>query len=118
MSFARTYFLNTLSDDQLDALLGRREDFFLENVVDMAGTLQRAQAVIAQAGLTCRYLHEPANPFLNLHHDIIGAIPLIGPLWVLGLGALKLGRPGADVTLKQTAEQSVSVMFSRKIRGA
>jgi hypothetical protein len=118
MSFARTYFLNTLSDDQLDALLGQHEDFFLENVVDMTGTVQRAQAVIAQAGLTSRYQQEPANPFLNLHHDIIGAIPLIGPLWVLGLGALRLGRPGADVTLKQTAEQSVSVMFSRKIRGA
>jgi hypothetical protein len=118
MSFARTYFLNTLSDDQLAALLGRREDFFLENVVDMTATVQRAQAVIAQAGLTSRYLQEPANPFLNLHHNIIGAIPLIGPLWVLGLGALRLGRPGADVTLKQTAEQSVSVMFSRKTRGA
>jgi hypothetical protein len=37
---------------------------------------------------------------------------------VLGLGALRLGRPGADVTLKQTAEQSVSVIFSRKTRGA
>lgn len=118
MSFARTYFLNTLSDDQLAALLGRREDFFLENVVDMTATVQRAQAVIAQAGLTSRYLQEPANPFLNLHHNIIGAIPLIGPLWVLGLGALRLGRPGADVTLKQTAEQSVSVIFSRKTRGA
>jgi hypothetical protein len=118
MSFARTYFLNTLSDDQLAALLGRREDFFLENVVDMTATVQRAQAVIAQAGLTSRYLHEPANPFLNLHHNIISAIPLIGPLWVLGLGALRLGRPGADVTLKQTAEQSVSVIFSRKTRGA
>jgi hypothetical protein len=118
MSFARTYFLNTLSDDQLAALLGRREDFFLENVVDMTATVQRAQAVIAQAGLTSRYLQEPANPFLNLHHNILGAIPLIGPLWVLGLGALRLGRPGADVTLKQTAEQSVSVIFSRKIRGA
>jgi hypothetical protein len=118
MSFARTYFLNTLSDDQLAALLGRREDFFLENVVDMTATVQRAQAVIAQAGLTSRSLQEPANPFLNLHHNILGAIPLIGPLWVLGLGALRLGRPGADVTLKQTAEQSVSVIFSRKIRGA
>jgi hypothetical protein len=118
MSFARTYFLNTLSDDQLAALLGRREDFFLENVVDMTGTVQHAQAVIAQAGLTSRYLQEPANPFLNLHHGIIGAIPLIGPLWVLGLGALRLGRAGPDVTLKQTAEQSVSVMFSRKTRGA
>jgi hypothetical protein len=118
MSFARTYFLNTLSDDQLAALLGRREDFFLENVVDMTATVQRAQAVIAQAGLTSRYLQEPANPFLNLHHNILGAIPLIGPLWVLGLGALRLGRPGADVTLKQTAEQSVSVIFSRKTRGA
>ncbi|MDH2053472.1 hypothetical protein [Achromobacter marplatensis] len=108
MSFARTYFLNTLSDDQLAALLGRREDFFLENVVDMTGTVQRAQAVIAQAGLTSRYLQEPANPFLNLHHDIIGAIPLIGPLWVLGLGALRLGRPGADVTLKQTARVTLT----------
>ena len=40
MSFARTYFLNQLSDHELDALLSRREDFFLENVVDMDGTLQ------------------------------------------------------------------------------
>ncbi|MGE8450384.1 MAG: hypothetical protein ACN6OP_07100 [Pseudomonadales bacterium] len=118
MSFARTYFLNTLSDEELDGLLGRREDFFLENVGDMEGTLQRAQALIAQAGLSSRLLHEPANPFFNLRHDVIGAIPLIGPLWVLGLGALRLGRPSADVTLKQTAEQSLSVIFSRRTRAA
>lgn len=118
MSFARTYFLDQLSDHELDALLSRREDFFLENVVDMDGTLQRAQAAIAQAGLTSRFLHEPANPFFNLRHDAIGAVPLIGPLWALGLGALRLSRPGADVTLKQTAEQSVSVIFSRKAHAA
>ncbi|WP_183014757.1 hypothetical protein [Achromobacter sp. UMC46] len=110
--------MNTLSDDELRSLLGKREDFFLENVIEMARTLQHAQAMIAADGLTSRFVHEPANPFVNLHHGVIGAIPVIGPLWLLGWGAIRLGRPGADVTFKQTAEQSVSVIFSRTSRRA
>lgn len=110
--------MNTLGDDELRSLLGRREDFFLENVADMDRTLQRAQAMIAGNGLTSRFVHEPSNPFVNLHHNIIGAVPIIGALWVMGLAAIRLGRPAADVTLKQTAGQSVSVIFSRKSRRA
>lgn len=118
MPFARTYFMNTLSDDELQSLLRKREDFFLENVIERDRTLQRVQAMIAAAGLSSRFVSEPANPFVNLRHGVISAIPLIGPLWVLGLAAIQLGRPSADVTLKQTAEQSVSVIFSRNPRGA
>lgn len=118
MPFVRTYFMNKLSDDELESLLGKREDFFLENVIEMDRTLQRVQAMIATGGLTSRFVSQPANPFVNMHHGVIGAIPVIGPLWVLGLAAIQLGRPSADVTLKQTAEQSVSVIFSRKSRRA
>ncbi|MFY0480536.1 hypothetical protein [Achromobacter marplatensis] len=116
MPILRTYFMNRLGDDELQSLLSKRDHFFLENVLDMDRTLQHAQATIAKAGLTSRFVDEPANPFLHLRHDIIGAIPLIGPLWVLGLSAIRLGRPAADVTFKRTAAQSLSVIFSRKAR--
>ncbi|MDR6603790.1 hypothetical protein J2732_004811 [Achromobacter deleyi] len=116
MPILRTYFMNRLSDDELQSLLGKRDNFFLENVLNMDRTLQYAQATIAKAGLTSRVVDEPANPFAHLRHDILGAIPLIGPLWVLGLSALRLGQPAADVTLKRTAAQSISVIFSRNAR--
>lgn len=118
MSLARTYFMNTLSDDELRSLLARREDFFLENVVDMDRTLQRAQTLIAGNGLTSRFVHDPANPPAKLSQGIMDAIPVLGALWVMGRVAIRLGRPAADVTLKQTAGQSVSVIFSRKSRRA
>lgn len=116
MPILRTYFMNRLSDDELQSLLGKRDNFFLENVLNMDRTLQYAQATIVQAGLTSRFVDEPANPFAHLRHDILGAIPLIGPLWVLGLSALRLGQPAADVTIKRTAAQSISVIFSRNAR--
>lgn len=114
MPYPHTYFMDRLSDDELRSLFGRREDFFLENVADMDATLRLAQDAIAQAGLTSRVLYESANPFYNLRYEAIGAIPLLGPLFLTALSAARLFRPGADVTLKQTAAQAFSVSYSRK----
>lgn len=118
MPLSRTYFVNRMNEGELAALLNARKDFFLENVSDMDSTLQAAYAWLAQAGLTHRYLSAPSNPFANVPSQMIATIPLIGSLWVLCLAAASLGRTSADVTFKQTANQSLSVVFARKIRNA
>ncbi|CAB3685059.1 hypothetical protein [Achromobacter pestifer] len=118
MTLSRTYFLNRMNEGDLAALLSARKDFFLENVSDMNGTLQMAYAWLAHAGLTHRYLNAPSNPFASVPSQMIAAIPLLGSLWVLCLAAASLGRANADVTFKQTADQSLSVVFARKVRNA
>lgn len=112
MSYAHTYYMHRLSDDELRALLGRRKDFFLENVADMDATLRLAQAAIAGEGLSSRVLYEPANPYCNVGYEIIGAIPFLGPLWLTARSAIRLLLPRADVTLKQTAAQALSVTYA------
>ncbi|HCQ45273.1 MAG TPA: hypothetical protein DIW53_00160 [Achromobacter sp.] len=123
MPFAHTYFMNQISEAQFAQLLSNalfdKQNFYMENVHDMEATLLRAGALVAQAGLKSRVVDRPSNPFPSLHHSAISSIPIIGLVWTAAMAmmaVMSVGRPTADVTFVRTADHSLSVVFSRKMR--
>lgn len=123
MPFARTYYMNEISEAQFAQLLSSalfdKQNFYMENVHDMEATLLRAGELVAQAGLKSRVVNRPSNPFTSLHHSAIASIPVIGLIWTAAMAVMavmSVARPSADVTFVRTADHSLSVVFSRKMR--
>ena len=112
MSIARTYYFNRMHDDELIALLGKREDFFLENVDDLNGATQRIQSLLAQAGLSSRVELTPLNGPATFADMGFPMVPVIGWLWAMVRGASQLAQPHGDITLRATSNTSISVAFS------
>ncbi len=112
MPIARTYYFNRTRDDELAALLGKREDFFLENVDDLNDVTQRIQSLLAQAGLSSRVALTPLNGPATFADIGFPMVPVIGWLWAVVRGASRLVQPHGDVTLRVTSNTSISVVFS------
>lgn len=120
MDIVLTYFVNRLSDDDLAALLRRREDFYLENVTAMDALTARMQTLLAADGLRSVVqvtpgIEMPWDPlYSNLLVDILF---LLCMLWMLlRLAAQRLTRPRCDVILRVTSNAALRVRFQPSVR--
>ncbi|MBB1626467.1 hypothetical protein [Achromobacter sp. UMC71] len=116
MPIARTYYFNDMRDGELAALLGKREDFFLENVDNLNDVTQRIQSLLAQAGLSSRVEITPLNGPATFADIGFPMVPIIGWLWAMVCGASRLVQPRGDVTLRATSNTSITVAFSPSTR--
>ncbi|WP_241048404.1 hypothetical protein [Achromobacter xylosoxidans] len=115
MAIVLTYFVNRLSDDELAALLRRREDFYLENISAMDLLTTRMQALLMADGLSSVVQVPPRGdiPGDDLPINLItSSIALLYLLWMLlRLLAQRLARPRCDVILRVTSDAAMRVIF-------